>query len=287
MMTSREVQGPDETPGSPAGAGTDDGYPSGASDRGVTGITVGHMSQSSVQDEPAAPPAAPPRRRRPRTAGPAPRSTRMPVAERRQALLDAATTVIARDGVRAASTRAIVREAGMSLASFHYAFESHTELMRHVIERVLVDEVHSVTEVLSGAAELTAGPVTLPELLGAALDAFVAAVEADPAREQAILELHQYALREPELADLVRAEYAAYDEAAAGVLAAAAAATGTRWTRPVDELARYVVTLTDGLTTSWLSFRDPERIAAARTYAVAGILQFSEPDPDATPGPDA
>jgi len=216
----------------------------------------------------------------------------MPVAERRQALLDAATTVIARDGVRAASTRAIVREADMSLASFHYAFESHTELMRHVVERVLVDEVHSVTEVLAGAAERTDGPTTLPELLGAALDAFVAAVEADPAREQAILELHQYALREPELADLVRAEYAAYDEAAAGVLVAAAAATGTRWTRPVDELARYVVTMTDGLTTSWLSFRDPERVAAAREYAVAGILQFSEPDPDAAagtsvPGPGA
>jgi AcrR family transcriptional regulator len=215
----------------------------------------------------------------------------MPVAERRQALLDAATTVIARDGVRAASTRAIVREAGMSLASFHYAFESHTELMRHVVERVLVDEVHSVTEMLAGAAHLTEAPVTLRELLGGALDTFVAAVEADPAREQAILELHQYALREPELADLVRAEYAAYDEAAAGVLVAAAAATGTRWTRPVDEIARFVVTLTDGLTTSWLSFRDPARIAATRAYAVAGILQFSEPDAasDAptAPGPGA
>ncbi|MGC5167290.1 TetR/AcrR family transcriptional regulator [Luteimicrobium sp. DT211] len=238
------------------------------------------MSQTSVSDEPATPPA-PPRRRRPRTPAPVARSTRMPVAERRQALLDAATTVIARDGVRAASTRAIVREAGMSLASFHYAFESHTELMRHVIERVLVDEVHSVGEVLSTAGQLTTGPVTLEGLLEAALDAFVAAVEADPAREQAILELHQYALREPELADLVRAEYDAYDKAAAEVLVAAAAATGTRWTRPVDVLARYVVTLLDGLTTSWLSFRDPERIAAARELAVSGVLGFSEPDPDA------
>ena len=42
---------------------------------------------------------------------------------------DTALTVIARDGVHAATTRAIVAEAGMALASFHYAFRSRDELI--------------------------------------------------------------------------------------------------------------------------------------------------------------
>src|SRR5699024_6117672 len=55
---------------------------------------------------------------------------RIPVAERRGALLTAAFTVIASRGLAAASTRAIVAEAGMSLASFHYAFDSREELLQ-------------------------------------------------------------------------------------------------------------------------------------------------------------
>ena len=49
---------------------------------------------------------------------------RIPAAERRVALIEAGLRVVAREGLAAASTRAIVAEAGMSLASFHYAFES-------------------------------------------------------------------------------------------------------------------------------------------------------------------
>ena len=60
--------------------------------------------------------------------------TRIPVADRRTALVQAALRVVARDGVAAASTRRIVGEAGMPLASFHYVFESRDELMAQLIE---------------------------------------------------------------------------------------------------------------------------------------------------------
>ena len=56
--------------------------------------------------------------------------TRIPAAERRAALIDAALRVVSRNGLAQATTRAIVAEAGMSLASFHYAFESRDELDR-------------------------------------------------------------------------------------------------------------------------------------------------------------
>ena len=52
---------------------------------------------------------------------------RIPAAQRRDALIGAALQVVADRGVAAATTRAIVAEAGMSLASFHYAFESRDD----------------------------------------------------------------------------------------------------------------------------------------------------------------
>ena len=55
---------------------------------------------------------------------------RLAVAERRAALVEAALRVMVRGGLAAGTTRAIVAEAGMSLASFHYAFSSRDELLR-------------------------------------------------------------------------------------------------------------------------------------------------------------
>lgn len=62
---------------------------------------------------------------------------RIPPAVRREMLLDAAFRVIARNGVQAATTRAICAEAEMPLASFHYVFESQQELMRELMLSVI------------------------------------------------------------------------------------------------------------------------------------------------------
>jgi AcrR family transcriptional regulator len=201
-------------------------------------------------------------------------TARIPVAERRAALVEAAIQVIAVHGVRAASTRAIVAEAGMSLASFHYAFASHDELMREVVTQVLQREVRSITRTLAGTID---GGQSVAELLRAGLDAFVVAVAADPSREQAVLELHQYAAREPGFEDLVVAEYEAYYDAAERILLGVAAATGTRWTRPTDELARYVVTITDGFTMAWLALQEDAALPATRDIAVSALLSWNVP----------
>ena len=52
---------------------------------------------------------------------------RVSAPSRREALIEAALRVMERDGLTAGTTRAIVAEAGMSLASFHYAFSSRDE----------------------------------------------------------------------------------------------------------------------------------------------------------------
>ncbi len=66
---------------------------------------------------------------------------RLPAEVRRAALVEAALRVMARDGLAAGTTRAIVAEAGMSLASFHYAFASRDELLRELVHRVVGHEL--------------------------------------------------------------------------------------------------------------------------------------------------
>ena len=61
--------------------------------------------------------------------------TRIPVVDRRTALVQAALRVVARDGVAAATTRRIVAEAGMPLASFHYVFASRDAFSRYARSR--------------------------------------------------------------------------------------------------------------------------------------------------------
>lgn len=181
---------------------------------------------------------------------------RIPASRRRDLLARAALRVIARDGLAAASTRAIVAEAGMPLASFHYAVPSRDALLRDVVDLVVAEE-----RLAAEALLITADSPR--EALHRALTGYLDHVRADPGHEQAMFELTQYALRTTALADLPAQQYGAYRAVVAGLLAAAGDAFGIRWSIPHDELARLIVGITDGLTLAWLADRDD--LAAART----------------------
>src|SRR6187402_1088899 len=99
---------------------------------------------------------------------------RIPSSDRRALLVEAAIRVIARHGVAGATTRAIVAEAGMSLASFHYAFRSHAEMMRELVAFVVGAEVESVFKSLRLGRDIRAA-------LRAGLQAYLDYVIADPA----------------------------------------------------------------------------------------------------------
>ncbi len=191
---------------------------------------------------------------------------RIAATERRAALAQAALAVIARDGVHAATTRAIVAEAGMSLASFHYAVASRDDLLRDVVELV----VGSQDAAAFGTLELDAHDLrtTVRGVLGSYFDI----VRADPAREQAMFELTQYALRTPTLAAFPAAQYDVYRGLAARLLQAGALHFRVRWDVPVAELAALGVALTDGATLAWLATRDDaaaERLLDLASDAIA------------------
>lgn len=175
-------------------------------------------------------------------------SARLPLAQRRAAVVDAALAVMCRHGVTACSTRAVAAEAGVALATVQYAFRSKDELLRAVCERVLADEMAAVARVPA-----TGDPSVA---VRGALAAYWALVESDPDQHQVLYELTQHALRTPGLADVARAQYAAYRGAAAAVVEAVACRTGARWTGPAEDVARWVATALDGITLAWLVDRD-------------------------------
>ena len=183
--------------------------------------------------------------------------------------MQAAIRVIARHGVGGATTRAIVAEAGMSLASFHYAFRSHSEMMREVVAYVVDAEVASVFATLKPGSGIR-------QVLREGLQAYLDYVVADPGHEQVMQELVHYALRTPGLEGLAAEQYEAYHAGVVSVLVEA----GVEWALPVDDVARLVVTITDGVTLAWLADRDTAAAERVLDFAADSLAALAVPVPD-------
>ncbi|WP_173924512.1 TetR/AcrR family transcriptional regulator [Agromyces sp. Marseille-P2726] len=195
--------------------------------------------------------------------------TRIPAAERRSALIEAALRVVSRHGIAQATTRAIVAEAGMSLASFHYAFDSRDELIDELITTVVEREQQAVIpDVVPGG--------DLREIIESGLHRYFEHLKADPEHEQAMLELTQYALRSPERHPLAVAQYARYAALAEQALEAAATSADATWRVPVATVARVLVAFTDGLTLTWLVDRDDDAARAVAHAAADAVSRMAD-----------
>lgn len=196
-------------------------------------------------------------------------TARVSSTQRRRDLVRAALRVIDRDGVHAATTRAIVAEAGVPLATFHYVFRSRDELIGELIAFVVEHETVTATESLLEATDIRS-------LLAKGLHAYLDLLASDPGREQALFELFHYALRSDELTELPRTQYAAYHRAARSLLEFGAERAGVTWSIPADDLARLLVTITDGLTLAWLADRDYDAASRTVDHAAELLSTFAE-----------
>ncbi|NHB84025.1 hypothetical protein G7085_03405 [Tessaracoccus sp. HDW20] len=79
-------------------------------------------------------------------------------------------------------------EAGMSLASFHYAFESREQLIEALMAEVLAVEEEAVLPAVGTDASLA-------DLIASSLTSYLDHLRSDPVRERAMLELTLHALR--------------------------------------------------------------------------------------------
>jgi AcrR family transcriptional regulator len=196
---------------------------------------------------------------------------RIPLADRRAALLAAAIRVIAREGLTAATTRAIVAEAGMPLGSFHYAFDSREAMLSAVIDTVTSDERIAAETTLSR----TEVPADLASTLVAGIVQYIDLLEVDPEREQALQELSIYAIRHdhPAAVDQLRAYHRSVEHS----LTLAADACDVDWTIPVAEVSRFLVVVLDGITTAWLADRDGAAARRTAEFAAGALTALAEP----------
>ncbi len=192
---------------------------------------------------------------------------RMSADERRGQLVEAAIRVMARDGVARATTRSIVAEADMPLGVFHYCFRSKQDLLGSVIETITVHSLSTVLEVAAGAAD-----GDLRTTVRAYLQAYLDHVKAQPAEHMMTYELTQYALREEGFEEVARRQYQHYLDTIEAFLADLGDGLGLVWARPVPVVARYLVTLLDGLTLNWLVLGDEPTAAGVLDVAAEGLL---------------
>jgi AcrR family transcriptional regulator len=198
---------------------------------------------------------------------------RMPSAERRRQLTEAAIRVMARDGVARATTRAIAAEAGVSLSVFHYCFDSKQALVESVITTITGHSVTVVKEALQARA-------TLEETVRAGFQAYWDHVRAHPDEHMLTYELTQYALRQPGFEHLARRQYEVYGATYAELIEQLRRSMDFRLRVPVSVLARYLAAVTDGLTLNYLVLGDDAAwtdILDTVTAHIAGLVRADEP----------
>ncbi|MEV6329062.1 TetR family transcriptional regulator [Streptomyces sp. NPDC051909] len=180
---------------------------------------------------------------------------RMPSAERRRQLVEAAVRVMARDGVGRATTRAICAEAEVSLSVFHYCFDSKQELLEAAIGAITGNYVARVMSAVEPRA-------TLRETVRGALGTYWEHVRARPAEHMLTYELTQYALREEGFEHLARAQYEQYVASAATLVGQVCAVLGVTPRVPVELVARVLAATIDGLTLQYLVLGDEQAAEA-------------------------
>lgn len=164
-------------------------------------------------------------------------------------------TVMARDGLAGASTRAIAEAAGVNKAMLHYSFADKDALLMAVLAHILLD-VRRTLE--AAAAQAPAAPAAR---LKALMQAYWRHVQATPTLQRVQYELTLYALSHPQHAEIARQQYAGYVDAVGAMLGQDHPKGSARI------LAGLVVATMDGLILQFLA--DPRPAPAAKRLAAA------------------
>ncbi|MGB7423305.1 MAG: TetR family transcriptional regulator [Ornithinimicrobium sp.] len=181
--------------------------------------------------------------------------THMPVAERRAQLVQAAQSVMLREGAWALTTRAVAAEAGVPLGAVHYAFDSKGAL----ISAVFGADIASVAAVVSEAMSRGGTP---EEIIRRAVQRYAEELRRDPKAELVVQELGLMGVRDAELAHLAAEAVTGYRAEIVSFLDGVAAVEGRQWQAPVTVIAEVFFGQLVGLAQNWLCTSDDELLDA-------------------------
>jgi AcrR family transcriptional regulator len=187
---------------------------------------------------------------------------------RRQEIIAATISVLAREGLARTTTRKLASEANMNQATLLYYFETKDELLLAVLQQMM-----QVTMEIARTA--VAADLGLNEGIAAALRAYWRHVEATPELQVMQYELTLYALRNPQSAWLARQQYSGYCQVVEELLRDAFSAAGQTSRTPLDSLARFVVGGIDGMILQFISDQDSERARKDLDQLTAAVLALA------------
>lgn len=176
---------------------------------------------------------------------------RLPVAERREQLIEAALTVASRDGIDAATVRAIAAEAGVSLGVVHYCFQDKDELLRAMAHAITAQNLERSLDELPEGADVET-------IITAVIDALWGSIASARGPQLLSYELTTSSLRHSELNQVAIEQYRGQWSAAEQVLELVERSAHVGWRVPRAHIARAIVAVVDGFSLAWLVDGDTE-----------------------------
>ncbi|ADG73581.1 transcriptional regulator, TetR family [Cellulomonas flavigena DSM 20109] len=187
---------------------------------------------------------------------------RLPVAERREQLIEAALSVASREGIDGATVRAVAAEAGVSLGVVHYCFRDKDELLRAM--------AHTITErnLGRGVAEMPESASARDAIMGVPHELW-SNIRATRGPQLLTYELTTTSLRHPELRQVGVDQYVVSWASAEAFLEEVERVAGIVWRVPRHLIARSIIATIDGFSLAWLVDDDDDA-------AYQGLRLFAE-----------
>lgn len=193
------------------------------------------------------------------------------MAERREQLVQAALVVAIRDGIEAATVRAVAAEAGVSLGVVHYCFEDKNELLREVGLAITTQNVERITFDMPMEGINARGAISLA--LGILWDS----IREHRGAQLLSYELTTTSLRHLELRAVAIGQLEHNWDVAEHVLDQAATLAAVAWSVSVRRLARLSVAAIDGVSLAWLVDGDDDAARAALSSFADHIATYARP----------
>lgn len=189
--------------------------------------------------------------------------------QRRGAIIAAAITVLASDGIAAATTRKIATEAGVNQAMLGYYFGSKDDLLFAVLQELMNQAQEVVRATRTNQHDLRT-------MISESLTAFWETVERQPELQIMQLELTLYATRRPASAWLAKQQYDGYGAVIAQLFRDGCLQAGQTCAVPLDALARFVMGGLDGLILQFICDRDITRARADLAHFITAVTALAE-----------
>ncbi|MEU3657377.1 TetR family transcriptional regulator [Streptomyces sp. NPDC032161] len=189
-------------------------------------------------------------------------------AERHSRIVEAATRVIARDGLAAATTRRIAGEAGVNLAALHYSFKGKDEIYAAVDDALRASIIGSSSDLAEAR--------TCQEIVRSLISRFQELLRTNRKIAIAQYELLLWALRTPHKVQLASRSYQSFTSAFADKLEGAVDVGD----RDITLMARYAVGAIDGIYMQNLAAGTEgvsELELDAISHAIVGVVDAVKP----------